>query len=103
MVKPGGTGNPALVISARPAPLPPSSSFILPWPSALPPPKKYTYLTGTSCAVAIETSVCLEVVVLMRLLPRFPSGSRVPGAGREQKDVPDLPADPYDCRAPIAT
>ena len=44
MVKPGGTGRPALVISARPAPLPPRSSFILPLPSALPPPKEKTYL-----------------------------------------------------------
>src|SRR5205085_5381751 len=44
MVNPGGTGNPALVISARPAPLPPSTSFILPLPSALPPPNEYTYL-----------------------------------------------------------
>src|SRR5208282_711443 len=47
MVKPGGTGRPAFVISARPAPLPPRTSFILPLPSALPPPKKYTY-----CVVA---------------------------------------------------
>jgi hypothetical protein len=39
-VKPGGTGRPALVISARPAPLPPSKSFMAPWPSALPSPKK---------------------------------------------------------------
>ncbi len=31
MVKPGGTGKPALVISARPAPLPPSTSFIVPF------------------------------------------------------------------------
>src|SRR5271165_124275 len=46
MVNPGGTGNPALVISARPAPLPPRSSFILPLPSALPPPKKKTYLVA---------------------------------------------------------
>src|SRR5271154_3683070 len=46
MVTPGGTGSPALVISASPAPLPPSSSFILPLPSALPPPKKYTYLVA---------------------------------------------------------
>ncbi len=42
MVKPGGTGSPALVISARPAPLPPSRSFIVRLPSALPLPKKYT-------------------------------------------------------------
>src|SRR6202795_771808 len=44
IVKPGGTGRPAFVISARPAPLPPRTSFIFPLPSALPPPKKYTYL-----------------------------------------------------------
>src|SRR6266496_3016962 len=43
MVNPGGTGRPALVISARPAPLPPSRSFISRFPSALPLPKKYTY------------------------------------------------------------
>src|SRR5579862_6613610 len=43
-VKPGGTGRPALVISARPAPLPPSRSFMWRLPSALPLPKKYTYL-----------------------------------------------------------
>src|SRR5687768_11820941 len=44
MVKPGGTGMPILHISARLAPLPPSSSFILPSPSAVLPPKEYTYL-----------------------------------------------------------
>src|SRR4029453_9343564 len=43
MVNPGGTGRPALVISARFAPLPPSVSFIVRSPSALPLPKKYTY------------------------------------------------------------
>ena len=44
IVKPGGTGSPSELISARLAPLPPSSSFIAALPSALPPPKKYTYL-----------------------------------------------------------
>src|SRR5712671_168973 len=44
MVKPGGTGTPARHISASPAPLPPRTSFILPSPSALPPPNEYTYL-----------------------------------------------------------
>src|SRR5438477_7372761 len=43
MVNPGGTGSPAFVISARPAPLPPSKSFMLRLPSAFPLPKKYTY------------------------------------------------------------
>src|ERR1700704_3448266 len=43
IVKPGGTGRPAFVISARPAPLPPSRSFMLRLPSAFPLPKKYTY------------------------------------------------------------
>src|SRR5580693_1772757 len=44
MVKPGGTGTPARLISARPAPLPPRMSFILPSPSARPLPKEYTCL-----------------------------------------------------------
>src|SRR3954454_23450360 len=43
IVKPGGTGRPALVISARPEPLPPSRSFMFRLPSAFPEPKKYTY------------------------------------------------------------
>src|SRR5579863_7243918 len=43
MVKPGGTGKLARDISASPAPLPPSTSFILPSPSASPPPNEYTY------------------------------------------------------------
>src|SRR6478735_6772460 len=62
MVKPGGTGRPALVISARPAPLPPRSSFILPLPSALPSPKKNTYWTffvGTDLDWGSETGVAL--------------------------------------------
>src|SRR5712691_4943073 len=42
IVKPGGTGRPAFVISARPAPLPPSRSFMFRLPSAFPLPKKYT-------------------------------------------------------------
>src|SRR6266849_6003607 len=46
MVNPGGTGSAALVISARPAPLPPSRSFISPRPSALPFAKRYTYLVA---------------------------------------------------------
>src|SRR5262245_60234073 len=44
MVRPGGTGKPSPAISARLAPLPPSSAFIDASPSARPPPKKYTYL-----------------------------------------------------------
>ena len=36
----GGTGTPARLISARPAPLPPRISFIFPFPSAVPPPKE---------------------------------------------------------------
>src|SRR3954452_748129 len=44
MVKPGGTGRPRLAISARLAPLPPSKSRMLAWPSALPSPKVNTHL-----------------------------------------------------------
>src|SRR5262245_3867565 len=42
MVKPGGTGSPIRHISARLAPLPPSSGFMLPLPSVLA-PNMYTY------------------------------------------------------------
>ena len=43
MVKPGGTEILRLVISARPAPFPPSNAFMAPVPCALPSPKEYTY------------------------------------------------------------
>src|SRR5687767_14889852 len=42
IVKPGGTGTPRFVISARLAPLPPSVAFISRPPSAVPFPKKKT-------------------------------------------------------------
>ncbi len=43
IVKPDGTGRPAFVISARPAPLPPRSARIFALPSALPPANRYTH------------------------------------------------------------
>src|SRR5579883_2366717 len=51
MVKPGGTGNPSDAISARLAPLPPSSALSVARPSALPPPNCLTYLViaASSC------------------------------------------------------
>src|SRR5579885_1025473 len=64
MVKPGGTGRPALVISASPAPLPPSTSFILPLPSALPPPKKYTYLMSVLEGTSISVSGSVVVAII---------------------------------------
>ena len=45
MVKPGGTGSPIEVMSARFAPLPPRSCFWLAFPSVPDRPKKYTILT----------------------------------------------------------
>src|SRR5580700_1793936 len=57
MVKPGGTGRPAFVISASPAPLPPRTSFILPLPSALPPPNEYTYFVLAGFVAAGFVSV----------------------------------------------
>src|SRR5258708_16668453 len=42
MVNQGGTGKPRFGISARFAPLPPSTAFMSLVPSADPPPKKYT-------------------------------------------------------------
>src|SRR5467141_4979855 len=63
MVNPGGTGSPALLISASPAPLPPSTSFIFTLPSALPPPKEYTYFTSFLGLVVTSTSFSGRVVV----------------------------------------
>ena len=75
-VNPGGTGSPALVISARFAPLPPSRSRIVRSPSAEPPPKKYTYFAlGAACLPADLRVDELDLVFLadgfldMRLNP----------------------------------
>src|ERR1035437_6460239 len=78
MVKPGGTGTPMLVISARLAPLPPSRFFMSLLPSALPPPKKYTCLTRFPAALGLDLAlVALEALEaralfgFMALLPAF--------------------------------
>src|SRR5262249_4146887 len=73
MVNPGGTGSPALVISARPAPLPPSSSFILALPSAWPAPKQKTYLLsscGGTVVRGLEAGITL-IAGLHRELESF--------------------------------
>ena len=55
-VNPGGTGTPAFVISASPAPLPPRTSRMVPVPSALPSPKKYTYFALISSFPLLSSS-----------------------------------------------
>src|ERR1700732_2462643 len=73
MVNPGGTGRPAFVISAKPAPLPPRSSFILPLPSALPPPKEKTYLVAEFFSVfstLVSGRVCVAIMRVRPLLFR---------------------------------
>ena len=57
MVNPAGTGSPIAVISASPAPFPPKRLFIEPLPSALPPPKKYTYL---DFSIALSSQIILN-------------------------------------------
>src|SRR5918992_1965944 len=58
MVNPGGTGTPRFVISARFAPLPPSTRFISRVPSARPFPKKYTRrVTRSSSAAASKAQL----------------------------------------------
>src|SRR6187402_1772815 len=52
MVKPGGTGSPRLAISARFAPLPPSSSRIALLPSARPSPNVNTHLPAEGADTA---------------------------------------------------
>src|ERR1700733_14144230 len=98
MVNPGGTGNPALVISARPAPLPPSTSFIFPLPSALPPPNEYTYLVAEFFAVeffcsAISASGRVMVAIISPFCSVAPESCRpLCGAG-----VPLPPRVHRDC------
>src|SRR5271170_5273341 len=77
MVNPGGTGRLALVISARPAPLPPSSAFILPLPSALPPPKKYTYfvIAAFGCLVFVSAVFVSIISVSGRVVVAIGSSS----------------------------
>src|SRR6267378_5010541 len=55
MVNPGGTGNPACVISARPAPLPPNNCFASPFPSS----NGYTHLLLAACDIAFSVPPCL--------------------------------------------
>src|SRR6185436_14662502 len=74
MVKPGGTGSPALVISARPAPLPPSRSFIVRLPSAFPAPKKYTCLFDLPAFAAFFTFVFAIITPVKAI---WSSGNRV--------------------------
>src|SRR5205823_249226 len=70
MVKPAGTGRPILVISARPAPLPPRRSRQVPSPSALPAPKKYTHFF--TVRLACRLCSCGTLV----LPPPFSNGGR---------------------------
>ena len=70
-MNPGGTGSPAFVISANPAPLPPSTSFIFPFPSALPPPNEYTYFVpdGLLGFFVSFSSVSGRVIVAIDMSP----------------------------------
>src|SRR4051794_19850351 len=72
MVKPGGTGRPIRVISARLAPLPPSRSLR----SLLPSMKSYTYLDIRS-SPSIRRSLPTLLVVLGGC---GPAGPEVPAA-----------------------
>src|SRR5690348_650748 len=57
IVKPGGTGTPRFVISARFAPLPPRIARMSRVPSAPSSPKKYTDFMAPSDAVALESRI----------------------------------------------
>src|SRR4026209_2937090 len=66
MVKPGGTGSPMRHISARFAPLPPSSGFIVPLPSVFF-PNWYTYLPdvfGFAVVVALGRTLFFVFAVV---------------------------------------
>src|SRR5262245_34751375 len=71
IVKPGGTGSPMRHISARFAPLPPSSGFIVPLPSVFL-PKRYTCLPALAAAGLADLVVPFVVRVSAFLaLPDF--------------------------------
>src|SRR5688500_20173884 len=81
MVNPGGTGRPALVISARPEPLPPRRSFIVRSPSALPLPKKYTYFRPRAFCATL-TAAAAAAATATALTTRLPAlGVRLPAVG----------------------
>src|SRR5579863_8159141 len=77
MVNPGGTGSPARVISATPAPLPPSRSRI----EALPSSKRYTHLwarAATPFRDPVVRADCVRVAAFFAgvfddFLPRVPT------------------------------
>src|ERR1035437_3015604 len=76
MVNPGGVGRPALVISARPAPLPPSRSFIPPLPSGSPPPHAYMYRLAATWVLAVSTMGSLSPWMREAVASRAAHGAR---------------------------
>src|SRR3954454_2457674 len=79
MVKPGGTGRPRLAISARFAPLPPSRSRMLAWPSALPSPKVNTHLPALAVSPAGFAAATFGASFGAALF----KGLRAPGGGAD--------------------
>src|SRR5690348_2662800 len=77
MVKPAGTGKPILVISARPAPLPPRRSRQVPSPSALPAPKKYTHFFTVRLACPFFDCGTLAAIAIPQRRPKKLSARRL--------------------------
>src|SRR5260370_25476125 len=70
MVKPAGTGRPILVISARPAPLPPRRSRKVPSLSGLPAPKKCTHFFTVRLACRIWSCGILAAATVLERRPK---------------------------------
>ena len=92
IVKPGGTGMPRLVISASSQPLPPSRLRSALDPSALPPPKEYTYFAmgavavlGTGLGTRLVTLADGRAGVNLRLLTAGVAIGRVLPAGSDAR------------------
>src|ERR1051325_10635508 len=86
IVNPGGTGSPALVISASPDPLPPSRSFMFRLPSALPLPKKYTYCLRDFAAWGLGLGACFFAAAFFAIVtPIQQRGNR--GGRRDRKET----------------
>ena len=79
MVKPGGTGRPLTVMSARLAPLPPSSILSPRPPSALPSPKKNTRLPAALRALSTTLDTTISALFTIFLTVFFAGAAGVRG------------------------
>src|SRR5438105_6442282 len=95
MVKPGGTGSPARVISATPAPLPPSRSRIEASPSS----NSQTHFVPRAARVGAEAGFFAAATGARETVARTTAAGAPPEARAAGLFEAALPACPRDCPA----